>query len=299
MSPRATPNPELQPSGPPATVNRMIGKVPDTTPYIPYSQIQMFDQCPLHWHLSREYTPMYTPASVVFGEGFHAGVKTFYRARMAGRAAGLDELMGAYNHHWSQATTPGKPPVRFTDQWEDVCAMQDRVSTLFEVFIASARPGEVIAVEEPFSATLATDLAPIVGRIDVMEIRQDDDGIRRLHLVDFKLAARRSVKDDLDTDQFLLFALAAEQAGWANTLGMPLALRFDVVTAKRTLELVSIPPTPVPRNNIDHLIGKIRWCDHAIREGHIYPSSSWACSSCSYGAAQCAQWPYLPTLNVV
>jgi hypothetical protein len=256
-------------------------------------------ECPLQWHLSREYIPPFTPAGVIFGDAFHASVKTFYRARQAGRVAGLGDLLNAYDLHWERATVAGNPPIRFTDQWEDEYGMRGLAEQMFEAFLASARPGEVIVVEEPFFVTIAPDLPPIAGQIDLLEIRQDRDGIRRLHLVDFKLAARRSVKDDLDPDLFLLYALAAEQAGWTDTLGISLALRFDVVTKKRTLELVSIPPAPVPRNSIDHIIGKIRWCDGAIREGFIYPSSSWACSSCGYGAAQCAQWPHLPTLNAV
>jgi hypothetical protein len=297
MSPRATSNPEFPPSASSVTVNRMTGKIPiEVTPPIAYSQIQMFDQlCSLQWHLSREYAPPFVPAGAIFGEAFHAGVKSYYRARLAGRVAKLDDLLGAYHFQWTSALSTGKPPVRFTDQWEDYDAMLILAEQLFEVFLASAHPSVVIAVDEPFAVTLAPDLPPVVGRIDLLEIRPDGDGRRWLHMVDFKLAARRSIKDDLDLDLFSLYLLAAKQAGWVDSLGLPLALRFNIVFKQRVLELMS---APVTRQGIDHLVGKVRHCDRYMKEGISYPTSSLACAACSF-AAQCREWPHLPTLNAV
>ena len=281
-------------------VNRMAGLMPtdttphqtDAAPHLSYSQIKRFTNCPLQWRLSREYAPAFIPAALAFGGGFHAAVEAFYRARLAGRIAGIDELPAAYDRHWVRETSGNNPPVRFTAKLEDAAGMRDLATRMFRAFLADVRPGEVVAVEESFAVTLAPDLPPVVGRIDLVEIREDADGIRRLHLVDFKTAARRPTGEDLDSDQLLLYALAAEQAGWAKSFGLPSALSFDVTTKTKTPERLSVSVTAT-QHGLARLGEKIRQCDRAMRAGVCYPAESWACVSCGY-AECCAKWPELP-----
>ena len=296
LKPRTTSDPVLSPSSS-AAVNRMTGRIPDAVPHRSFSQIKKYAACPLQWRLSREYEPAFTPAGLVFGSGFHAAVEAFYRARMAGRVTGLDELLNAFALHWAKETSAGKPPVRFTAKLENADGMLDLAARMLAVFLASVRSGEVVAVEEPFAVTIAPDLPSVVGRMDLVEVRQDDDGIHRLHLVDLKTATRRPTVDALDADQLLLYALAAEQAGWAESLGLPLALRFDVVTKKATTpEFVCVPVTAT-RHDSTRLVEKIRQIDHAMRSGVCYPAPSWACASCGYTASQCTEWPELPAVG--
>ena len=235
---------------------------------------------------------IFTPASLVFSAGIRSAIGTFYRARLAGRVAGFAEMLDAYDRHWAKATAADNPPVHFTDQIEDADVMLNLASRMIAAFFADARPGEVIAVDEPFIVTLAPDLPPISGRIDLIERRIDADGIRRLHLVDYKLSARRSAKDDLDFDLFPLFALVGEQAGWADTIGLPLALRVDVIAKSRTLELANVPATSV-RHKVDRLVERIRQCDRSMKSGVRFPAPSWSCLSCGFSEL-CALWPERP-----
>jgi len=108
-------------------------------------------------------------------------------------------------------------------------------------------------------------------------------------LVDFKTLARRPTGEDLDADQLLLYLIAATQAGWAESAGMPLALRFDVMTKTKKPEYISVPVTATP-HSITRVAVKIFQCDYGMNSGLCYPAPSWACSSCGH-AAKCAEWP--------
>ena len=295
LTPDAKSDPKFPKSAPLKALNRMIGRIPDAVPYRSYSQVKKYAACPLQWRLSREFEPAFVPAGLMFGGGFHAAVETFYRARLAGRAAGRGELLDAYDLHWARETADGNPPVRFTAKLEDAAGMRDLAARMLETFLDAVRPGAVIAVEEPFVVTLAPDLPPIVGRIDLIELRKDADGINRLHLVDFKTLARRPTGEDLDADQLLLYEIAAAQVGWTDTAGMSLALRFDTITKAKNPEFISVPVTAT-RHGFARLVEKIRHCHNAMEAGICYPAPSWSCASCGY-AAQCAEWPNQQTTS--
>jgi putative RecB family exonuclease len=296
LAPHTTPDLEISPPSSLAATNRMVGRIPpDPVPHLSYSQIRMFSECPLRWRLSREYAPSFVPASFVFGGAIHAAIKAFYRARLAGKVASIDEMLDAYDLHWGQATSAGNPPVRFTEKMNNADAYLDLVARMFATFFVSARPGGVVAVDEPFAVTLAPDLPPVVGRIDLVEIREDPDGVRRLHMVDLTTASRRPAKDSLDDGRLLLFAFAAVQAGWIDTLGMPLALRYDIFTKRRKPELIHFPVT-VTRHGLARLIEKVRLCNRGMKENACYPAPSWRCKLCGF-SAKCARWPKLPAVT--
>ena len=292
LAPRATPDPST-PSSSLLPVNRMGREITvDEVPHLAYSSIRNFSQCPLQWRLSRKFTPAFIPASLLFGGGIHAGIKVFYRARQAGRVAEFGELLDAYGRHWVEATAAGNPPVRFSSKLKDADVMLNLASRMLAEFLVVARPGEVIAVDEPFAVAIAPDLPSITGRIDLVEVREDADKVRRLHLVDFKTVTRRSAKNSLDTDRLLLYALAAWQAGWTDGSGLPLALRFDVFARQKWPEIVSVP-VAATRHDFGRLVEKIRQCGRSMEEGVSYPAPSWSCSLCGFGK-QCRRWPRLP-----
>ena len=263
-------------------------------PHLSYSQAKAFTNCPLQWRLSREYPPTFVPASRVFGGGVHAAVEAFHRARRVGAEATMDHLLDAYDRHWERETSAKGLPVRFTAKLEDAAGMRELAGRMLGAFVAATRPGEVVAVEEPFVVELAPGLPPVVGRIDLVEIRTTHDGVRRLHLVDFKTAARRPAAEDLDNNQLVLYMLAAQQKGWEESLGLPLAMEFRCITKAKQPEVVTVPVTATPRDAA-RFVATMRQRHQAMRSGACYPAPSWTCSACGH-ASLCRAWPNLPAV---
>ena len=230
--------------------------------------------------------------SLVFGGAFHAGVEAFYRARREGREAELAELLKAFNLHWARETVEKKLPVKYTAKIEDEDGARDLAGNMLAAFMAAAPEGEVVAVEEKFAVDLAPDLPPVVGTIDLVEIRADADGVRRLHLVDHKTAARRPTWEDVDKDQLLLYLEAVRRMPRIVALGLPLALSFAATTKTKLPTVVTVPVEPSTRETA-RVVEKIRLCHRAMTAGLCYPAPGRGCGTCGY-ARQCAVWPNLP-----
>ena len=182
--------------------------------------------------------------------------------------------------------------MKFTAKIEDEDGARDLASNMLSAFMAAAPEGEVVAVEEKFAVDLAPDLPPVVGTIDLVEIRTDADGVRRLHLVDHKTASRKPAWEDLDRDQLLLHLEAARRMPRIVAFGLPLALSFAVTTKTKLPTLVTVPIEPSVRETV-RVVEKIRLCHKAMVGGLCYPTPGRSCSTCGY-ARQCAAWPNLP-----
>ena len=263
-------------------------------PHLSYSQVRAFSTCPLQWSLAREYAPAFAPVSLVFGAAFHAGINAFYQARLEGRAAELEELLGAFIDFWTRETTGKGLPVKFTAKLEDEDVVRELACRMFSTYLAEAPMGEVVAGEEPFVVKIDPDLPPIAGRIDLVEIRAARDGPRHLYLVDLKTAARRPTPEDLDYDKLALYALAARDKGWTESLGLPVTTEFRSVTKTKS-PTVATDPVDVTRHDIDRFTEKLRQCWQSMQAGIGYPASSWRCSSCGQSAL-CQAWPHLPAV---
>ena len=286
-----------RPSASATVAQAAAGKPGDA--HLSHSQVRAYAGCSLAWYLSRRYQPEFVAASLVFGSSIHAAINSFYQGRLEGRDVSQEDMLTAFSAHWSdeivgknsRTPTATPVPVKFTSKEEDEAGMRALAERVLGAFLASVQPGEVVAVEEPFEVTLASDLPPVKGRIDLLEIREDADGVRRLHLVDFKTSARRPTGEDIDADQLLLYALAADEIGWPDDLGLPLALRFDYLTKVKAPELISVPVANT-RHGLARFVEKVRQCWRGVRAEVVFPSPSWRCSGCGYSRA-CGRWPAL------
>jgi len=290
------PTPGAFPKRPSASVAQPAAEKPGDA-HLSHSQVRTYGGCSLQWYLSRRFQPEFMAASLLFGSSFHAALNTFYQGRLEGREVTLEDMLAAFSTHWSEELA-GKHghapvPVKFTGKDESEDNLRALAERMIAAFLASAQPGKVVAVEEPFEVTIAPDLPVLKGRIDLLEIRDDADGVRRLHLVDFKTSARRPAGEDIDADQLLLYALAAEQIGWPDSLGLPLALRFDYLTKVKAPELISVPVAD-SRHGFARFVEKVRQCWRGVRAGVVFPSPSWRCAGCGYARA-CGRWPALDT----
>jgi len=253
-------------------------------PHISFSQIRTYGLCSLQWLLSRSQKSEFVSSSLIFGSAFHEALSHFYQARLEGRTAAKADLLVIFEQTWKAETHPvqyGK-----TDDQESLFATADR---MFDAFLATVKPGEILAVEEPFECHLADGIPPLTGYIDLIEIRQDEDGQKRLHLVDFKTAARKPSVDDMEVDQLALYAIGMHRVGVLQQFDLPLALRYEVVTKTKSPEVYSIPVKPTKQDG-KRVIEKAKVCSKGMQAGCCFPNPGWQCSSCGFSKL-CAQWP--------
>ncbi|MDR1611403.1 MAG: PD-(D/E)XK nuclease family protein [Planctomycetota bacterium] len=266
-------------------------------PHISASQLRSYAGCPLAWRLSRTHRPEHIPAALIFGSAFHAAAERFYQMRLEGKTAAFNDLMEAYDAKWQERGEAGDggtpPPVKFPAKTGPMELRQTAVRML-EAFLAhaNANAGEVIAVEEEFLAPMAPGLPALKGRIDLVEIRTAPSGNRRLHLVDFKTAAKRMRPEDIDRDQMDLYALALRRTGLLDELQLPLVLRVDMVTKVKEPEVIPVD-IPPDKNNEKRVIAKAREIWKCMASGVCYPAPSWQCGTCGYKTL-CGKWPDIP-----
>ncbi len=265
--------------------------------HISASQLKSYAGCPLAWRLSRTRRPEHVSASLVFGSAFHAAAERFYQMRLEGKDATFTNLMEAYDAKWQERTdaedgTP-PPPVKYSAKAGPE-ELRETAGRMLEAFLAHAvaNVSEVIAVEEEFLVPMASGLPALKGRIDLIEIRTDESGEKRIHVVDFKTSSKRMGANDIDRDQMDLYALAIRQTGLLDELRFPLTLRFDVVTKTKISNVTPITLLPDTRNE-KRVIAKAREIWKCMSAGVCYPSAGWYCAGCGYKTL-CGKWPDIP-----
>ena len=277
--------------------NTSSSPIPSRPDHLSHSQCRNYAGCSLGWWLSRRYAPEFVPSNLVFGSSFHAGLEAYYQAQLEGRVATANDLLAAFTTHWFDELA-GKhghapAPLKFSAKDENEDHLRALALRMFEAFLAhhQQQPSEVIAIEEGFRIEVDTDLPPLAGKIDLIEIVTDEVGRRTLCLTDFKTAARKPSLDDLGVEQLQLYARAAVGLGLVNAFRLPLTLRYLVVTKCKEPSVVSVPVENTPRD-WERLREKIRQTWRGMKAGVIFPSSSWRCAGCGH-ARLCGQWPAL------
>lgn len=267
-----------------ATIPRNRRSGVGAEPHLSVSQIRSYALCSLQWFFSRRYEPEFVSSSLVFGSAFHESLQAYYQGRLEGASLGAEALFAVFQTAWKTESRPihyGKT--------EDKDSLHATAKRMLDAFLASVRPGEVVAVEEPFQCRLAEDLPPLVGFIDLIEIRTGEDGVRRAYLVDHKTAAKRPGADDMDPDQLALYAIAAHRIGLLREIGLPFSLRYDVILKTKTPELLPIPVEPTRHDGI-RLIEKARRSARGMANDVVFPCPGWMCAGCGY-QARCREWP--------
>jgi len=251
------------------------------------SQLRTYADCSLRWFLSRHYRPECVCAGLVFGTAVHQALQIVHDAHLAGIKPSIDVLLEAYDSTWARQETP----VEFGK--DDAGTLRDLATRMFQMILQDLQPGTVIAVEEPFECHLAEGLPPLVGYIDLIEIRNDPEHGERLHLVDWKTAARRpSGPEDMDPDQLTFYALAAQRTGLLAQFHLPFVLEYRVLTKTRVPEIITVPIVP-DHHDAMRLSEKARACWQGMSSQVCFPRPSWQCSGCGYQTL-CHEWPDLP-----
>jgi hypothetical protein len=256
------------------------------------SQLRTFSQCSLQWLLSRYHKPEFVGSGLRFGGASHRALQAFYQGRLEGREVSSEAMLAAFDSAWAEEEKEApNVPVQFGKN-ETKDGLRATAARMFECFVGSVQPGKVVAVEERFECHLGDGMPPLVGYVDLVEIRKNAKGTEELAVVDFKTAARRPAEGIMDEDQLVIYGLGLARIGLLKQFDLPLSLRYDVLLKTKTAELLSIPVRPT-RRDAERLIAKASCIWKAMSAEAVWPTSGWWCQGCGY-SERCHQWPNLP-----
>ena len=253
--------------------------------YISYSQLKLFQTCPLRWYF--EYVeglpPEVVGSSLVFGGGIHAAIERFYRARLAGDPPpAIADLLASFDTAWN---ADAEPPIAYGDA--DAAGLRGLAENMLTAFLEndlSEPGGQVIGIEEELRNPIAIGLPDLLARVDLMVATDDALVIR-----DFKTARSRwSTAQRADSaGQLLLYGELARPL--ADALGLTVRLEFLVVTKTKSpvIERHQVESDPDRMSRMRLALQRV-WA--AMQAGHIYPNPSrMNCATCPHQTA-CRDW---------
>jgi putative RecB family exonuclease len=248
--------------------------------YLSYSQVKMFQSCPLKWHFTyvQQAEPEFIPASLLFGSAVHAAIQHYFQSMMSAELSpDIGALMATYREAW-QSEADGVPIQYGRDDTEE--SLAETAQMILERFLitAVAMPRrKIIGIEESLRVCLSDDLPDLLTRIDLIECDRE-----RLIVTDFKTARSMwSPKTaNENAEQLLLYGRAAEAI--AHEIGANVQLQFVVLTKAKTPKIESFP-IEYTALRTERSVQIIRQVFLAMKAGNVYPAPSpTQCPSCPY-----------------
>jgi putative RecB family exonuclease len=271
---------------PPASTNPAndVAKKLTGRPYISWSAISTFRQCPLKYRFRYiDGLPEESVSSaLVFGTGIHSAVEQHFQAVLSGDPKpDLDALLFAYRSAW----LPHDPDAISFGSSETRSSLDALASKMLMAFLNSAAAsvqGRVLGVEEEIRGMLVEGVPDLYGRVDLLT--EDDD---QLVISDVKTSRSRWSADQAEesAEQLLLYSrLASELAP-----GKKVVTRFLVITKTKEPVIEEHVAEVKPERVARTLAGAERvW--QAIQTGVFYPApSAMACAGCPFREA-CSHW---------
>lgn len=172
-------------------------KLPYKVSYITFSNLQMFDICPLHYKAKAIFN-IPTPAAAVqsFGISVHNALYNFYKRVKEGNTPDLSELKTMLKEEWISEGYNGK-------RHEEERLAQ--ANTLLEDFYKTEcnPPMNALGLELPFSFALKNGVK-VFGKID--RVDPIENGIE---IIDYKTGVDNPKADKAHKLQLAMYALAA------------------------------------------------------------------------------------------
>jgi len=205
-------------------------------------------------------------------------MEAYYIANLEGRHVTHEDLVNVYDQEISAEELPIKYGKRESPE-----SVRETVTSMLDVFLREVKPGEVIGVEQEVNCQLAAGLR-FVGFIDLIEKKDD-----ALWIVDLKTSGKSNTIPE--PDQLLLYCECIKRTKLLDDFGLPVKLRYDVLTKLKTPTLSSVEIEPTPHLTA-RVIERMKQTYKAMNLDLIYPNSGWQCAGCGY-QDQCARWPDL------
>lgn len=249
--------------------------------YLSWSQINSFRGCPMAFTFKyvEGARPAFTSSNLLFGGAIHSALQFYFERRIEGDTTAIDELVEAYRVAWHERIEDqGDVPVRY-GKGEDAEKLTGVARGLLEAFIASPLaepPGDVVAIEEHLSGSVADDLPDLLAIIDLAYL--NDDG---LHILDFKTSRSKwsDAKVRESSEQLRLYHELARRLVDSDT---PVHLHFGVLVKTKTPSAQQLDVDSPSLSSVN-LADTIRPVWRAITLGIDFPSpSAMGCSGCSF-----------------
>jgi len=227
----------------------------------------------------------YKPDALEFGSAIHLALADFHKEKMTGNWLTTKELHDCFEAHWKKITD-GRDDIHYAEgNSAETLLLQGKELLTAYYNRSSWKDFECIAIEEPFSFTIAGCEIPIIGAIDLVE--QDKAGT--IIITDFKTAGKAYSNDDVDRNfQLTLYQMAAKANGYGNA---DILLRFDCLIKTKQPKFESYYTT---RSITDEIRArrKIIEVSKGISQGIFIPNDSaqnWKCRNCSF-KKNCDAW---------
>lgn len=238
-------------------------KRPGTAPsYISFTQIEMYQTCPLKYKFGYLYHIPAPPSGVLaFGSIMHRTLEAFYSELMAGRDPSLDRLLEIYSEKWEG--------LDFRDALEeDQRRREGREQLIAYVKSQEGRWTKPLAVEKPFRFKIGSaTISGVMDRIDAI-----DEGKRAVEIVDYKTGKPKDQKEADQSLQMSIYAIAC-----LEDLGLvPERLSFYYLTSQ---DKVSTARNDVQLRETKE---KIRGVMERIQEGMFDSTPGFHCRFCQF-----------------
>ena len=168
--------------------------------YVSYSQLQMFQMCPLHYKLRYILNlPSAPTPALSYGVSVHSALRDFFLKRQQGEDVSPKLMHDLLEINWVNQGYSSKSHEKQTF---------DQAEAMLEDFAEKtiAKPPETIAIETPFSFWL--ERLKVGGRIDRVDRLPDG----KIEIIDYKTGKNVPTQRKADADlQLTLYALAASE----------------------------------------------------------------------------------------
>jgi len=240
-------------------------KQPFKISYITFSNLQMFDICPLHYK-AKVILGIPTPPAAVqsFGISIHNTLYNFYKQLQEGNTPSLKQLLTILEKEWKKEGYQGKEEKEY---------FSEGVRMLKKFYETEARkPANVLGLELPFSFVLKNGVK-VFGKID--RIDKKGNGIE---IIDYKTGEDNPKADKAHQLQLEMYALAATRVKDAvlnkDPKDITLTLHFLKGNTKKSMNFKKEDLDKLE----DDLIEKIE----EIEKSDFKCSKSVLCQNCEY-----------------
>ncbi len=241
-------------------------KQPIKLTYITYSNLQMFDICPLHYKAKVIFNlPTPTTHNQTFGISLHNTLYKFYKTVQEGTVPSFMDLKNILRAEWLSEGYDGK---KHEEQRFD-----QAITTLKKFYETECHPPiNPIGLEMPFSFTLKNNVK-VFGKID--RIDKTNSGIE---IIDYKTGEDNPKADKAHKLQLAMYALAATRINDSrlstNPKDITLSLYFIEGNTKKSMQFEKEDLVKLE----DDLIEKIA----EIEKSEFKCSKSVLCINCEY-----------------
>lgn len=281
--PGHSPSTASSPSNPiNAIAKRLTGRS-----YISWSQVSTYQQCPARFKMQYVdgLAPAFTPSSLAFGGGVHAGIASHFDDLLAGGdGLSVDHMMNVYRSEVTESANAAPLLFNQGETDESLADLASRVFTAFGTSEFTITPGKLLSIEDEYTATLLDGVPDLLARLDVVTI--NDDG---LLIRDFKTTRSpwSPAKVQEAAGQLLLYAEVA--APRLADEGTRITLQVVTLTKAKTPKLTAhdITWSPSAVDAAKHTVAQV-W--KGITAGVFPARQGWVCKTCPFKFA-CPAFP--------